>query len=377
MIILPWAITITLSILFLIALTNAWAMPRLTPPSGQLTLPSVSVLIPARNEAHAIGATVRSLFAQPLVGLEVLVLDDGSEDGTAAAALAASAGDPRCRVLRGQPLPADWLGKNWACHQLSQAAQQEVLLFSDADVLWQPGALAAVLRMLEQSSGDLLTVWPTQLTVTWGERLVVPLMALAVLGYLPIPLMHQAPWPLAAAAVGQCLAFRRAAYGACGGHQAVRNQVLEDVLLARRVKAAGLRLRMADGAGLLCCRMYHSWAEVRMGYGKNILAGHGHSLTLLLLSTLWHWTLFVLPWLWLAAGWAWPALPRWPAWPLLVIALGVGVRGLTAWLTRQRLLDALLLPLAVLLMTVIAGQTIWWRLSKRGPAWKGRIIRND
>jgi chlorobactene glucosyltransferase len=376
MMILLWAVTFTLSVLCLIALTNVWAMPRLVSPPAVLTLPNVSVLIPARNEAQAIGATVHSLLAQSVANLELLVLDDGSTDGTAESALAASAGDPRCRVLPGRPLPVGWLGKNWACHQLSQAARHEILLFCDADVQWQPGALAAVMGQLEQSGGHLLTIWPTQITVTWGERLVVPLMALAVLAYLPIPFMHQTPWPLAAAAVGQCLVFRRAAYHACGGHQAVRNQVLEDVLLARRIKAAGLRLRMADGAGLLCCRMYRGWCEVRMGYGKNILAGHGQSLVLLLLSTFWHWTLFVAPWLWLAMGWTWPRLPGWPLWPLVLTGLGVGVRALTAWLTRQRLLDALLLPVSVLLMTVIGSQAIWWRLGKKGPAWKGRVLRN-
>ena len=120
-------------------------------------------------------------------------------------------------------------------------------------------------------------------------------MALAIEGYLPVWLVHHTPYPAAAAAVGQCLAFRRAAYAQCGGHAAVCNQVFEDTQLARRIKASGLRLRMADGNGLIQTRMYVGLQAVIHGYTKNILAGHGHSILLLSLSTCFHLALFVWP----------------------------------------------------------------------------------
>ena len=221
----------------------------------------------------------------------------------------------------------------------------------------------------------MLTVWPTQTTVTWGERLTVPLMALAVLGYLPVQLAHDFYHPLAAAANGQCLAFDCRAYEQIGGHEAVAGTVVEDVRLAQRIKAAGLRLRMADGNLLVSCRMYDGWQAALDGYAKNILAGHGNHVSLLLLSTIFHWALFVWPWLWLAFGSQWLP-PGWPLWPLLLVLAGVGVRAITAAATHQRTGDALLMPISVLLMTWIALRAIWWRWRFGGVLWKGRILRD-
>ncbi len=365
------AITAALLAIASVAVLNTLTLLRLRPAPRITDAPRLSLLVPARNEAAVIGATVRALLAQAYPDFEVIVLDDASTDSTAAIAQSAGIDDPRLRVIRGEPLPAGWMGKNWACHQLSQAASGEWLIFTDADVRWLPGALAALAETMARTRADVLTVWPTQHTVTWSERLVVPLMALAVLGYLPLPLVHHTSWPAFAAANGQCLAFRQRAYQAIGGHAAVRGHIVEDVALARQAKARGLRLRMADGAGLIACRMYGGWSSVRDGFAKNILAGHGNSIAFLLLSTAFHWLIFIFPWLWLALG---IGAPGWPVWPAAWIALGIGARALTAAATRQRLGDALLMPVSVLLMTHIAARSIWWRLRYGGPQWKGRTI---
>ncbi len=326
----------------------------------------LSVLIPARDEAAVIGATVRALLAQADIALELIVLDDGSTDSTAEVALAAGNGDPRLRVMTGAPLPDGWIGKPWACQQLSQAASGDWLIFTDADVRWLPGSLAALMAEAARSRADLLTVWPTQIAETWGERLVVPLLAFVILGYLPVVGVHRTRVSSLAAANGQCLAFRRAAYEAVGGHAAARGEIVEDIALARRVKAAGLRLRMADGAGLIVCRMYAGWPAVRDGFAKNIIAGYGDSAAALIVATLFHGLILLAPWLWLA-------VPGRALFALALIALGIGARALTAAVTRQRIGDALLLPLSALLMTAIAGRALWWRW-RGGVRWKGRTI---
>lgn len=361
---------VALTIIGLTALVNALIFPRLgrsphpmSPPPG-VSPPRVSVLIPARNEAAVIGDTVRALLAQTYTQCEVLVLDDQSSDGTAECALAAAAGDSRLRVLSGKLLPDGWLGKNWACRQLAEAAEGETLIFTDADVRWEPEAVALLLGEMAARNADLLSVWPTQQTETWAERLVVPLMALAIIGYLPLPAVHHLPWPIFAAANGQCLAFRRPAYEAVGGHAAVRDQVVEDVALARRIKAARLKLRLADGQRQINCRMYSGWPEVRDGFAKNILAGHGGSVAFLLLSTVFHWIVFVLPWL------LWPLDWRFG----LLAAAGVAVRAMSAAATKQRIGDALLMPASSLLMTAIAFRSIAWHY-RGGPRWKGRVVR--
>ncbi|WP_420643867.1 glycosyltransferase [Candidatus Leptofilum sp.] len=364
MTILGGFISLALGILAVTAVSNFLFFPRLkaTQPASQSKL---SILIPARNEAAVIDQTIRGLLAQSYANFELLLLDDQSDDGTGAVATQAANGDERFRLLPGSPLPPGWLGKNWACHQLSQAATGEYLLFADADVRWQPDALTALLTLAQTGQADLLTIWPTQQTESWAERLVVPLMSFAILCYLPILPVHFTNWPVFAAANGQCLLFRREAYEKVGGHTAVRNNVIEDVALAKTIKANRLRLRMADGNRLVTCRMYQNWPEVKAGFAKNILAGHGNSIPFLLLSTLFHWLLFLIPWLWFAA--------TLDVWPLILGLIGVGLRVGTAVFSHQRPLDALLMPVSVLLMTRIALQSIQWQ--QQGTAeWKGRRL---
>jgi len=373
-----------------IALLNAIAFPRLRAPAQPLAWrPRVSVLIPARNEAAVIGATITAWMSQTYTDYEILLLDDHSQDGTAEIARAAALAiahergsvdeEDKLRVIGGQPLSNDWLGKTWACHQLSNAATGEVLVFTDADVHWSTNALAALIMEMDASKADLLTVWSTQETVTWTERLVVPLMALVIMGYLPIPLVHHTSQPHSAAANGQCLAFRRKAYREIGGHLAVKQTLVEDIALARRIKACGLRLRMADGAGIITCRMYRSWREVRAGYAKNIIAGYG-GLIGLLLGTLFHWLVFLVPPLWLLIGWLNPAYPAglgaWPGWVAALTVGGITARAITAAATRQRIGDAVWMPVSALLMTVIAVQAVVWLVIYGGPRWKGRTIKS-
>jgi chlorobactene glucosyltransferase len=357
-------ISLALAILGITAVSNFLLFPRLkaTQPAQ---LPKLSILIPARNETAVIGQTIRALLEQTTTNFELILLDDQSDDGTGASATQAAGGDNRFRLIDGTPLPPGWLGKNWACHQLSQAATGEYLLFADADVRWSPDALAGLLALAQAERADLLTIWPTQQTESWAERLVVPLMAFAILCYLPILPVHFTHWPAFAAANGQCLLFRRAAYETVGGHTAVHNNVIEDVALAKAVKSHKLRLRMADGNRLISCRMYQNWTEVKAGFAKNILAGHGGSVPFLLLSTLFHWLIFLAPWVWFVA--------TLDAWPLVLGLAGVILRAGTAVFSQQRPLDALLMPVSVLLMSRIAFQSIQWQ--RRGTAeWKGRIL---
>lgn len=356
--------------LFIVGVTtiaNLLTFPRLgrkPEATAVASPPLVSILIPARDEAAVIGNTVRAVLGQTYPHIELLVLDDQSSDCTAAAALEAAGDSAALRVLPGKPLPPGWLGKNWACQQLADAATGDLLLFTDADVRWRPDAVGALVADRDAMRADLLTVWPTQETVTWAERLVVPLMALAILGYLPLVAVHYLPWPIFAAANGQCLCFRRPTYEAIGGHAAVAGEVVEDVALARRVKANGGHLRMADGNERVGCRMYAGWPEVRDGFAKNILSGHGGSVLFLLLSTVFHWLVFLLPWPLTLVDWRFG----------LAAAAGVAIRAATAAFTHQRVVDALFMPVSVVLMTIVAGRAIWWHW-RGGPVWKGRVAR--
>jgi chlorobactene glucosyltransferase len=368
----------------LIAILNAFTFPRLRSKnisqSPMTNHPSrITVLIPMRNESAIIADTVRSLLAQDYPDLEILLLDDHSTDNSTEIARAAANGDPRLRILPGAPLPPGWTGKVWACHQLAEQAQGDYLLFTDADVRWRPGALSVLMAEAQRTNADLLTVWPTQMTQTWGERLVVPLMAFTILAYLPVLAVHHLPWPVFSAAMGQCLLFRRESYRQIGGHAAIKNHILDDMAFAYAIKRSRLRLRAADANGLIQTRMYQNWPQVRDGFAKNILAGHANSVLFLLFSMVFHWWLFVLPWFLLLSQVAFSVFsiphpfPNLSSLPFLAVLLGVITRALTAATSRQRIHDSLLMPVSVFLMTLITFRALQWRFTG-GPQWKGRQI---
>lgn len=360
------------SALFILMFTmaaNLLIFPRLSAHVTRKHDVFVSVLIPARNEASVIGETVHRLLVQRGVEFELLIMDDQSEDGTREVALAAADGDARLRVLESADLPAGWMGKSWACWQLAQAARGEVLVFIDADVRWEPDALASILAQMMDYDADMVTVWSTQITKTWGECLTVPLMALVILGYLPTVMVHYSPFRIFAAANGQCMAWRRGTYEAIGGHTVVANNVLDDVTLAQLTKANGSRIRMVDGAGLVCARMYENWQTARDGYAKNILAGYGNSVVALIAGGIFHWLVFLMPYILLL-------LPNYRLEGAVLIIAGLSLRAVSAFWTGQRIRDALLMPISVLLFTRIAAQSIYWHYTG-GARWKGRTIQQS
>jgi hypothetical protein len=173
------------------------------------------------------------------------------------------------------PPPAGWLGKPWACAQLAAAASGDVLVFVDADVRLAPGAVAAAVRLLEDTELDVVCPFPRQHAGSLGERLVQPLLQWSWLTFLPLRLAERSPRPSLTAACGQFLVIRRAALECAGGFAAVRGAVLDDLALVRAVKAAGGRGGVVDGTAEASCRMYAGWGELRAGYGKSLWAAFG------------------------------------------------------------------------------------------------------
>ena len=234
------------------------------------------MLLPVRNEAARVGACLTALLAQEGVpDLEILVLDDDSDDNTAAVVRALAGADRRVRLLTGRPLTGGWLGKPHACAQLADAATGTVLVFVDADVVLEPDAVTRTVALLRESSLDLVCPYPRQVAETAGERLVQPLLQWSWLSFLPLRLAENSPSPSMAAANGQLLACDSSAYVRVGGHAAVRDAVLEDLALARTFKAGGRRAGWPTVTILATCRMYESWNELEAGYTKSLWSAFG------------------------------------------------------------------------------------------------------
>ena len=228
----------------------------------------VSIIVPARNEEANIERVLRSLAVQQRVR-EILVVDDKSEDRTGEILEAMKVEMPFLRVLRVDSLPEGWLGKTYAVSIAASQAAGDWLLFTDADTEHLPGSLAALLELAEREGADLLSLSPGQITPTWWEKAVIPLI------YVNLERLYRfeevsSPGSATAAANGQYLLIRRTMYERVGGHQAIRDKILEDVELARRVKAAGGRLLFLPGAAWVQTRMYRTFGEMWRGWTKNL-----------------------------------------------------------------------------------------------------------
>ncbi|MEW2473414.1 glycosyltransferase family 2 protein [Micromonospora gifhornensis] len=241
----------------------------------------VSVLLPLRDEADRVTPCLRALLAQRGVpGLRIVVLDDGSTDGTAEVVRAVVGDDPRVTLRTGVAPPPGWLGKPHACWQLASRVETsaDALVFVDADVVLGPYAVAAAVTELRAAGAELLSPYPKIVVRTVTDRLVQPLLQWLWLTFLPLRAMERSRRPSLAAAGGQFLVVDRVGYLRAGGHAAVADRVLEDIELARAVKRAGGRVALADGSRLASCRMYDSWPQLRDGYTKSLWATFGHPL---------------------------------------------------------------------------------------------------
>jgi chlorobactene glucosyltransferase len=360
--------------LVLIALSNWRVLRRLDRYRLPGWRPRVSVLVPARNEEAQIGDCVRSLLAQDYPDFDVVVLNDHSTDRTGEILAALASADARLRVLEGADLPPGWLGKHWACQQLADASVGELLLFTDADTRHEPHSVLHGVGALESEEADLLTALPYEKTVTWAERLIVPVIPWSIFTFLPLAIAYRLPWRVLSAAIGQYMLFRRGAYVRIGGHAAVRNDPVDDIALARRIKVHGLRWRLADATHDVRCRMYRNADQVFEGVSKNLFAGFGQRLLQFIGVWLWLAIVFLLPVVVLIVGLFGGLTPA-----LDTIIAGFGVAfGLASWgICCLRfgfpLRMALLYPATMLFALYIAVRSVILALQGRAT-WKGRTL---
>ena len=354
-----------------------WTRGRALPAAAAAAPGGISVLIPARDEVANIERCVRSVDAANGPIIEILVYDDGSTDGTAEVLDRLQAAVPRLRVVSGADLPAGWVGKPHALHRLSALAAGELLLNIDADVTLHENGVLRMLSLLgspDQVPGGLdaavVTAVPRQLTGSFAERLMMPLLHLSYVAWLPMPLIHRVRDPRVLAANGQLLLIRRSALTAVGGWAAVRTALVDDMALCRTVKRSGRRVVFADGDQMADCRMYPDAGSLWRGFAKNFYEGIGGNPVALIVVMALHLMLFVAPFV---------ALP---------VAVVLGNRGLAAAAAvgvaanlclrlimalryHHSAVSVLLHPVAVVAMMGVLLNSFRW--SRRGDIrWRGR-----
>jgi glycosyltransferase involved in cell wall biosynthesis len=234
-------------------------------PESVASHPTASVIVPARNEEACLGSCLESLTVQTGINFEIIMVNDGSTDRTREIAESF----PRVRVVDAEAPPSGWTGKNNAMAAGARVASGQWLLFTDADTVHRPGSLASSVAEAKRHGAALLSYSPEQEVFGFWEKAVMPVI-FAELTATYRPALVSDPRSSAAAANGQYILITREAYDGIGGHAAVSGNLLEDVALARSVKASGRKIFFRFGGDAVRTRMYRSFPHLLEGWTKNL-----------------------------------------------------------------------------------------------------------
>jgi glycosyltransferase involved in cell wall biosynthesis len=243
----------------------------------------VSVLIPARNEEKNIARLIYDLQEQDYQNIEIIIFNDLSSDKTAEIVLELSKLDNRIKLINSEGLPDGWLGKNYACHSLSKYAKGDYFLFLDADVRINKDIIINTIAFSEKHMLGLLSVFPYQIMISVGERITVPIMNFILLSLLPLILVRESNFRSLAAANGQFMLFNSAKYLETFPHEKMKENIVEDIEIARYFKRNNIKVACITGNNNIQCRMYEGFNEAVNGFSKNVIKFFGNSFILAIL----------------------------------------------------------------------------------------------
>lgn len=359
----------------LICIWNLYILRRKNYPKiNDEKLPFVSVLIPARNEEHNISQIVNSLLVQDYPSFEVIVLNDNSDDSTGEILHNIKKLHPQLKILNGKPLEKGWTGKCFACKQLFEASAGEYILFTDADTLHNKNSLRDSITIALNRNADMVTLFPKMTMVSFAEKLIMPMLWFTVMMMLPFYFVDKKGFIKFSIGIGPFMLFKRSAYAAIGGHDSVKNAIVEDVWLARKIKEHGLQLIVEDGQHMLSVRMYRNFKEIWNGFSKNIFAGFEFSSIALFSVNLLYFLLFFIPFLLFFIQLS-------LQFSLNFLLIITGIQVLILYLTRiiisarfkLGIISTLLHPVGALSVPVIAMNSWRWIKAGSGAKWKGRV----
>lgn len=364
---LIWIFSLCLAFFLIWTVINSLFMPALPKNPAVSGKPLLSVIVPMRNEERNVKSLVSSLKKSTYPNVEFLILNDQSTDRTQELLEKEISGDNRFTLLQGVELPAGWIGKVHACHQLQKAASGEYLLFVDADINFYPQAFEQSLALLQQTGSKALSGFPAFEVAPFLSKLLVPMQHFVVFFHLPLPLANYASFPAATAAHGAWMLFDRKTYDGIGGHQSVQSSLVEDVHISREIKKAGHRMLLANITKSVSSKMYETNNEVWEGFLKNSYTGIGRSPVLAVFLTSFYMLFYILPGFLAIIG----LLTFEPLFllPYLLISLQqlyIMIR------TCQNPLLAFLMPLQAAAMIAVLLHAMQKSRSKQSYSWKGR-----
>jgi glycosyltransferase involved in cell wall biosynthesis len=343
-------------------IVNLKLIPSLRTDMRPASEPLVSVIIPARDEAHIIERTVRAFLAQTYTNLEVIVVNDRSTDGTGD--IVRTIRDERLTVIDGVEPPAGWLGKPWALHQGSRVARGELLLFVDADLIYAPPAVAAAVAYLQSRDVALLSLFPHLEMRGFGEHASMPMMPMTFHSFLPTWLSNRTRFARLALGGGTGNLVVRQVYEASGGHEQLSDAVVDDIALARLIRRHGGRTEIVRAEELVSLRMYRGLAEVVDGFTKNTFSALGRNYVAGFLVVAGCVVFHILPYVLAITG------DRISIATIIIISL---TRVILFRALRYRLDAAIFLhPVMAAIWTWIFIRSIWLTGIRRKLLWRGR-----
>ena len=335
--------------------------------------PLMSILIPARNEEENIKRCIISLTKQDYKNIEILVLDDNSTDDTVRIVLELSQKDPRIKLYSGGPLKKGWLGKSYACWQLSKHARGDYLIFTDADTLHFPNSISGAVACLLRYNLDALSVFPKEIMVTFHERMMVPFGHYIILSLMPLYLIRKIKTALFCTAIGQFMLFKKEVYKKIGGHKSIKGKMLEDIKISKRVKSFGYKFMIFDGRSNVYCRMYRNFRGIVEGYSKVLFAVFDYKIYMISIAIILVAAIFLFPFLMLPIG----ILFDWPLVLIELIILQIIIILITKMILSLRFkckaVDIILHPISIVYLILIAINSVLNTKIGMGVYWKGRI----
>jgi len=347
---------------------------RYSPPESFMKKPPlVSIMIPARNEAENIKGCITSLLKQDYPNIEILVLDDSSDDDTSHIVKMIEKKDSRIKLITGKPLKKGWIGKSYACHQLAKHARGKYYLFTDADTLHFKNVVSSAIGCLIKNNLDALSAIPKQIMVGIHERLVVTWVHFGILSLLPLILMKKSKYPLFCTANGQLMLFKRDVYKKIGGHKSIKTKILEDIHISKQVKRHGYKFMIFDGSKNMYCRMYRNFRGLIKGFSKFMFAAFDFKVFNITVAISFISLLFLFPFIFLPLGilfFDWPDLII----NLIIIQVFIVLimRIILALRLKNRILDTFFHPISMIYIILLCINSVLQTKFGEGASWKDR-----
>lgn len=352
---------------------NMIYLVRIEPISHELDdPPMVSVCVPARDEERGIGACLQSLLKQDYPNFEVIVVNDHSTDRTGELIRELAEKDSRLIALDGEDLPTDWLGKPFALYQAFQKARGEILLFTDADPVFEPSALRTAVFNMRERNLDALTLMPRAEFGSFWERAVQPTIFGFIASLTRFRKVNSTDHK-SAMGFGAFLMFKRSAYETIGGHEGGKADVLEDVLIAKRLKKAGFRLLVADAKRLFSIRMYYGLREIWIGWRKNMFLAMKRSVARALYYVFMVQAFVLTPYLILGWNVATGSGPLWVGLSLFGVSMVSAATIKTCDELELNRINACLFPIGAVVMAAIMLNSMIQTLVFSRTEWRGRV----